>query len=246
VLNSAFVGPISGDASTNGSTEAASQNTVIALALGETSERDESESQSVESESDNGLDYRNLLASGDPSSVPLMLGEVEVVEVPDEEGEYSARGHNGNGYDGKSAISKFIDLRLELLSQANGDFIEEIDTVRFLSFESYAALADELYQLGRDLDENMADEKRLRLHSTEVSVGISVSLSAGVVSWVLRGGSLLASFMSVAPLWAQIDPLPILSAGDNRKEEDKTGEPDQTEEEDTNAANLEKFFDKGL
>lgn len=44
-------------------------------------------------------------------------------------------------------------------------------------------------------------------------------LFAGFVNWYLKAGSLLASLLSSAPLWAPFDPLPILSV--SRKELDR-------------------------
>ncbi len=46
----------------------------------------------------------------------------------------------------------------------------------------------------------------------ETVVGVSIGVTAGVLAWMLRGGTLLASVFSVAPLWKQLDPLPIVSA----------------------------------
>ncbi len=39
---------------------------------------------------------------------------------------------------------------------------------------------------------------------------VGSSLTVGYVLWLLRGGSLLASFVSTLPAWSLIDPLPIL------------------------------------
>jgi len=79
----------------------------------------------------------------------------------------------------------------------------------------------ELDMMNQDLDEAMEDsEHRYRL-GAETMVGISMSLSAGIVSWVLRSGSLMASFMSVLPLWKQLDPLPILGAASMKKKKEQ-------------------------
>ena len=63
-------------------------------------------------------------------------------------------------------------------------------------------------------------------HSSEVEVkvfvGASVSLTAGIVSWVLRSGSLLASLMSSVGLLNRFDLVPILK---NRQDEEDV-EPD--------------------
>ncbi|MCO6413443.1 MAG: tandem-95 repeat protein, partial [Thiogranum sp.] len=41
--------------------------------------------------------------------------------------------------------------------------------------------------------------------------GLTFTLTAGYVSWLLRAGYLSASLLSIAPLWRQFDPLPILA-----------------------------------
>ena len=38
-------------------------------------------------------------------------------------------------------------------------------------------------------------------------------LTVGYVVWMVRGGLLLASFMSSMPAWQTIDPLPVLQFG---------------------------------
>jgi hypothetical protein len=60
----------------------------------------------------------------------------------------------------------------------------------------------------------------------QVFVGATTSLTAGIVSWVLRGGSLLASLMSTVPLLNRFDPLPILKS---RNDEEDVEPDDDTE-----------------
>ena len=64
----------------------------------------------------------------------------------------------------------------------------------------------------------------------QIIMGTSVGLTAGIVSWVLRGGSLLASLMSTVPLLNRFDPLPILKSRDKKEdvEEDKDDERTDT------------------
>ena len=55
------------------------------------------------------------------------------------------------------------------------------------------------------------------------SVVVSTSVSVGILIWVLRGGSLLTTFMSATPVWAAFDPLPILvNRGSEAAKEDDT------------------------
>ncbi|MCP4238221.1 MAG: hypothetical protein GY770_32430, partial [Aestuariibacter sp.] len=51
----------------------------------------------------------------------------------------------------------------------------------------------------------------------------------GVVTWILRAGSLLASFISVVPLWRQFDPFPILSEGAVKQRQERAGNEEQAE-----------------
>jgi hypothetical protein len=44
----------------------------------------------------------------------------------------------------------------------------------------------------------------------KVILGTGAGLTAGFVSWILRAGSLMASFMSTVPLLRRFDPLPIM------------------------------------
>jgi hypothetical protein len=44
----------------------------------------------------------------------------------------------------------------------------------------------------------------------QIFLGTTVTLTAGFVSWLLRGGTLLASFLSTVPLFKRFDLLPIL------------------------------------
>jgi hypothetical protein len=53
-----------------------------------------------------------------------------------------------------------------------------------------------------------------------------MALSAGFVAWILRSGSLLASFLVSMPAWRHFDPLPVLGLGgqDRRKRARKARE----------------------
>jgi len=61
----------------------------------------------------------------------------------------------------------------------------------------------------------------------QILLGASTTLTAGIVSWVLRAGSLMASLMSTVPLLNRFDPLPILKT---RNDEEDVEEDDDTTE----------------
>ena len=56
------------------------------------------------------------------------------------------------------------------------------------------------------------------------AVGSTAGLTAGFVSWLLRGGSLLASMMSTLPLLNRFDPLSITYTTKRDTEKDKQGQ----------------------
>jgi hypothetical protein len=63
----------------------------------------------------------------------------------------------------------------------------------------------------------------------QIFVGATTSLTAGIVSWVLRGGSLLASLMSTVPLLNRFDPLPILKSRNDEEDVEPDDDDDDTE-----------------
>ena len=55
------------------------------------------------------------------------------------------------------------------------------------------------------------------------ATGLALTLSAGAVTWAVRGVSVMASMLSSMPLWKGFDPLPLLSA----KKVSRTRDEDQ-------------------
>ncbi len=56
---------------------------------------------------------------------------------------------------------------------------------------------------------------------TQVAAGTSLALSAGFISWVLRGGALASTLLTTMPMWKGFDPLPLLAARRRHKDEDR-------------------------
>ena len=70
------------------------------------------------------------------------------------------------------------------------------------------------------------------------ATGMALSLSAGVITWALRGGALLASMLSSVPLWKGFDPLPIIKASRKTRDNDEAADMNFDPENDENAAKL--------
>ena len=69
---------------------------------------------------------------------------------------------------------------------------------------------------------------------------LTASLTAGIVSWVLRGGSLLASLMSTVPLLNRFDPLPIIKQREEREDVDEDDATDDVEKK--HAKRVDRLF----
>ncbi len=73
--------------------------------------------------------------------------------------------------------------------------------------------------------------------------GTSFVLSAGFLTWALRGASLLASMAASLPVWQRFDPLPVL-ATNKKDKKDKEGEDDDGD--DTRDADGQEARIRGL
>ena len=69
-------------------------------------------------------------------------------------------------------------------------------------------------------------EQAQAVFMAQIAAGSGILLSAGYVSWILRGGALAAMLLSSMPTWAGFDPLPLLAARKKKKDEDED-EPDE-------------------
>ncbi len=85
-----------------------------------------------------------------------------------------------------------------------------------------------------------ADDELFKKQEVKIEfiVGATVSLTAGLVNWVLRGGALLSSLLSSASLFKQFDPLAVVFS--KKKRNNKTDDIELTDEQ----KNVESMFDK--
>jgi len=78
--------------------------------------------------------------------------------------------------------------------------------------------------------------------NVQIVVGSTASLTVGIVSWVLRGGALLASFMSTVPLLNRFDPLPILKAREDEEEVEADDDEDEKTQLKEHARKVDNMF----
>ena len=69
-------------------------------------------------------------------------------------------------------------------------------------------------QFGDLFESNVDSSLTLQQVAVGSSAVATTSLSVGYVVWMLRGGSLFASFVSSLPAWSSFDLLPVLNKYD--------------------------------
>jgi hypothetical protein len=75
---------------------------------------------------------------------------------------------------------------------------------------------------------DMVSQKKLKVDAGSATV-VSFGASAAYLIWLLRGGSLLSSFLSIFPAWKSMDPLPVLeSFEESRKRRNGKADDDES------------------
>jgi autotransporter-associated beta strand protein len=69
---------------------------------------------------------------------------------------------------------------------------------------------------------DMTSQKSFKVAAGSATV-ISFGASAAYFIWLLRGGSLLSSLLSIFPAWKSMDPLPVLDSYENSRKRRKAG-----------------------
>jgi hypothetical protein len=68
--------------------------------------------------------------------------------------------------------------------------------------------------------DEMASQKTLKFEAGSATVA-SLGASAAYLLWLLRGGSLLSSLLSIFPAWKSMDPLPVLESFESERKRRK-------------------------
>jgi len=98
---------------------------------------------------------------------------------------------------------------IELTINESSSVAETVNSRQFLNGLSRAS---------SDLDSAQKETLRQYQIGGDVAVSISISTTAGILAWMLRGGALFGSLMAATPLWSQIDPLRITGADKDSKD----------------------------
>lgn len=107
-----------------------------------------------------------------------------------------------------------------------------IDTAEKDQFNLKLLLQELNQSLGK---EALAEESINNSVVITTAAGLSIALSAGFISWALKGTSLMAALMATLPSWNNIDPLNIINAGKHNAQ--------QNSKHDDHDAKVDAVFD---
>ncbi len=103
--------------------------------------------------------------------------------------------------------------------------IENMFDVEFADFGllklNHLAVWDALDTLKRDMSDRDSLGRIDGSMMVQISTGTSLLLSAGILTWVMRGGALASALLSTMPVWQGFDPLPVLLARKRRRDKDE-------------------------
>jgi len=124
----------------------------------------------------------------------------------------------------------FVSLdatELETVISSSGMDVVKVDSLNSSSPVS-AKFVDALRQVENDLKQ--ADDSKRQQYELvrDAAIGASISTTAGVLAWMLRGGALLSSVLTSTPLWKSLDPVRVYMG---------TRESDQNED-----SEVEEYF----
>ncbi|HCW06565.1 MAG TPA: hypothetical protein DGG95_04275, partial [Cytophagales bacterium] len=173
----------------------------------------------------NNLDRSDALPINEepPSYGPLEFYEKkQVQEHSDFQTNINGKFHH-NFYPEKKFI-QFNQAKIETIEFSTLETMFTND--EFLTEAGEAAFWERINKIREQI--NLSDTDTVsRQVEVQIFLGTSMTLTAGFVSWILRGGSLLASFLSTVPLFNRFDPLPILRTAHKNQTENQVDVSDE-------------------
>jgi hypothetical protein len=116
---------------------------------------------------------------------------------------------------------------LEFSTSLDTEYNDRDRRDREIASISNEMLWDELEDLRNRINDSAKNDDILGKKFSDILMSIgSLSVTSGLIAWLLRGGTLAASFVSAMPLWKGMDPLPVLT---KHEEDDEAGDEDKNE-----------------
>ena len=108
-----------------------------------------------------------------------------------------------------------VDIQNINFSTVSVEILTNVRTTKAHDVVSNASFVDALKRLGQDLEDSESFQRNRYQLASDTAIGISISTTAGVLAWALRGGALFASVMASTPLWSSIDPVRVVGGSRN-------------------------------
>ena len=89
------------------------------------------------------------------------------------------------------------------------------------------AFWNDVDEMLRDFEQDVNTQESREQLTAEAAAGVSLSLTAGFVSWALRAGSMAASFLAAMPTWRNFDPMPVLASDEKEKRNNAVADSDR-------------------
>ncbi|MHC5118477.1 MAG: putative Ig domain-containing protein, partial [Planctomycetota bacterium] len=177
-------------------------------------------------------------ATEEAQEIILLTDEINTDSQPEGRDDDRADIYFDNDLYKDMRLSKYLDVNYKAVENAplasSGDDFSLLD---FNSDDPGVVDVNSDYDLLREeIDESFDTELKSQSVKAKIVTVTTASFTVGIVSYLLRAGSLVASLMSSLPLWRGFDPIAIFS-GEKRKKKGRRTRPDADE------LKAETFFD---
>ncbi len=155
----------------------------------------------------------------------------EIIYLTDEidrntqtEGREDDRGYTYYDNDLYKDISLSNYLHINSYAAQNEPVVVSLDDISILDFDGDdsdpVVASDDYDSLRQEIDESFNTELKGQAIKAKIVTVTAATFTVGIVSYLLRAGSLVASMMSALPLWRGFDPIAIFS-GNKKKKKNK-------------------------
>ncbi|MCD6188429.1 MAG: VCBS domain-containing protein, partial [Desulfuromusa sp.] len=165
-------------------------------------------------------------------------GILYLTDENDSDNESSGRGENNDLLFFDHNLYKEISAANHLnyhfgINKGNFDTNDfSVDDINFEDNELQRIIDNGAYdQLRDEIDEAFSAEQHSESVRTNIITATTATFTIGLVSYLLRAGSLIASMMSTLPLWRGFDPIVIVAGKKKKKDKKKVEDPAVTESE---------------
>jgi hypothetical protein len=124
----------------------------------------------------------------------------------------------------------YSTLDFQVAGSSNGPFdLPDFSKIDFNSDELVRILQNGDYDsLRAEMDDAFGAEQRSAAIKTNIVSATTATFTIGLVSYLLRAGSLMASMMSTLPLWRGFDPITVFAGKKKKRTQEETTQTDDS------------------